>query len=126
MGLQTAQIVYSCILVNWRYYSADDLLLDVAHNAAAARRNGLWWPRQKYCRNLPTLESVITNSGSGCVVVGNFGVGVPTGGPGSSGASIGMLARARRIYPNKHVIAPVIDPEALSNCLAAGTGLTVH
>lgn len=94
----------------------------------AARRltndlaNGLWQSRRDFCHSLPTLDSVLNGSPSNYVVVGDFGDRVLAGGPGDS---VWVLAQARKLCPGQHVIAPVTDPHALSECLAAGVGSTL-
>ncbi len=97
--------------------------LPAARELAKDLANGLWQARREFSHNLPTLESVLNSAAPGCVVVGDFGDRVLAGGPGDS---VYVLAQARKLQPGKHVVAPVTDPEALRNCMAAGTGSTVQ
>ena len=105
---QTA-LVYARNEAGW--LSAKQLAEDLA--------NGLWTARKEFCHQLPSLTQALAHT-RGRLVIGDFGDRVLAGGPGDS---VYLLHELLRRDPQRHIVAPVTDPEALHTCQKAGVGV---
>ena len=103
-------------------YARNATGLVAANELAKDLANGLWQARCLFNHNLPKLESVLNNSSTSCVVIGDFGDRVLAGGPGDS---VYVLAQALKLRLGKNVVAPVTDPQALSLCISKGVGANI-
>jgi microcystin degradation protein MlrC len=99
-------------------YARSDRGWATASELARTLAQELWDARREFRHALPTLAQALGQS-SGKVVLGDFGDRVLAGAPGDS---IYLVEELQRLAPERKVVAPVTDPDALDACVSAGVG----